>query len=130
MTDITLTDTIITLTLPGDLIWEDQHSWSPMRQSTETTLTGALIVDVSELQAGRPITLSGDHAWITGATLAQLKTWRDTLGQTLTLTRAGVGYTVIFRHEDTALEAEKIETAADNDDPADHYTITLRLTEI
>lgn len=51
--------TLGALTLPDGLVWSDEDGWSPIAQSTEYGLTGALIVDLGEKQAGRPITLRG-----------------------------------------------------------------------
>ena len=45
------------LTLPGDLIWIDEFQWNPVERATEYAVTGALVVDVGERLAGRPITL-------------------------------------------------------------------------
>lgn len=51
--------TLGALTLPDGLAWSDEDAWSPIAQSTEYGLTGSLIVDLGEKQAGRPITLRG-----------------------------------------------------------------------
>jgi hypothetical protein len=39
---ITLSDGTTTLTLNPDLYWADENDWSPVQQSVETTITGAL----------------------------------------------------------------------------------------
>jgi len=51
--------TLGAITLPATLVWEDEFAWSPVAQSTEYSLTGALIVQQAVKQAGRPITLVG-----------------------------------------------------------------------
>ena len=57
---ITLQNAGTTLALPPDLIWTDELLWSPVRQSTERSITGALIVDRAVRVGGRAITLQGD----------------------------------------------------------------------
>lgn len=79
--------TLNALPLPQGLLWNDEFTWSPLAQTTEYSLTGALIVEQATKQAGRPITLSGSRrfAWITRAQAAALKTLLDT-GAPMTLT--------------------------------------------
>lgn len=76
---ITLDATIAGVTLPDGLRWSDEFDWTPLAQSTEYSLTGALIVQRAMRQAGRPITLIGgkDFAWITRAALLILKDLLD-----------------------------------------------------
>ncbi len=66
-----------TLTLPDDLLWADEHAWTPAVASTTYLITGALLVQSATRQAGRPITLVGpsDMAWVTRATVAALHAW-------------------------------------------------------
>lgn len=72
--------TLGVITLPQGLRWSDEFDWTPLAQSTEYSLTGALIVERATKQAGRPITLVGgkDFAWITRSALITLKTFLDT----------------------------------------------------
>lgn len=109
---ITLTDGTTTLQLDPDLFWGDEHDWHPVEQSTDRTLTGALIVQVAARQAGRPITLKpadNSSAWMPRATLTQLRAWAAIPGKTLTLTLYGTAYQVLFRHHDApALSAEPV----------------------
>lgn len=51
--------TLGAITLPATLVWEDEFAWSPVVQSTEWSLTCALIVQEATKLAGRPITLVG-----------------------------------------------------------------------
>lgn len=98
--------TLGNITLPSGLIWSDEQEWSPIDQQTSYSLTGALIVEEAEKQAGRLITLTGqvsgnDHtAWMTRAAIATLRTALDTpLAQfTLTLHDART-FTVIPRRD-------------------------------
>jgi hypothetical protein len=80
--------TLGVITLPQGLRWSDEFDWTPLAQSTEYSLTGALIVERATKQAGRPITLVGgkDFVWITRAALLALKVLLDTRAtSTLTL---------------------------------------------
>lgn len=79
--------TLGAFTLPQGLVWADEFDWSPLAQSTEYSLTGALIVEQAEKQAGRPITLVGgrEFAWMTRSEVIALKTLLDT-GAVMTLT--------------------------------------------
>lgn len=45
--------------LPDDLLWVDEHAWTPGVASVSYLLTGALLVESAIRQAGRPITLVG-----------------------------------------------------------------------
>jgi hypothetical protein len=124
------------LLLPDDLLWSDEHVWTPAVSSVSYLLTGALLVQSATRQAGRPITLIGpsDMAWVTRATLETLRSWAavalsDTSGRfTLTLAN-GRTFTVAFRHQDTAIEAEPVLGIPARSD-ADFYRLTLRLMEI
>ena len=65
----------VALLLPDDLLWTDEHAWTPAVASTSYLITGALLIQSAIRQAGRPITLVGaaDMAWVTRATVEQLQ---------------------------------------------------------
>jgi len=67
----------VALALPDDLLWADEHAWTPAVASMSYLVTGALLVQSAVRQAGRPITLAGaiDMAWVTRATVATLHEW-------------------------------------------------------
>lgn len=109
---ITIANGQTDITLPADLLRTDAHGWSPVRQSVDITLDGALWIDVSVAQAGEPITLaggqSGEMYWgaMTRAEFAQLRALANAPGQSYTLTYLGVAYQVVWRHHDApALDA-------------------------
>ena len=127
---ITLSDGTINLALNPDLYWSDEHAWHPVEQTMQYTLTGAVIVQVGERQAGRQITLEPEDessAWMTAAQVAQLRNWAAVPGQVLTLTLRGAARSVMFRHQDGGFEARPIVHYRDG---ADWYTCTIRLMEI
>lgn len=130
---ITLEVGATVVALHADLLWSDEFSWSPVEQSTERTITGALIVSSAARQAGRPITLQPEDdssAWMTRALVEQLRNWSEGVGQVMVLTLRGQVRNVVFRHhEPPALEANPVTHFADATD-ADPYRVTLRLTEI
>ena len=126
----------VALPLPDDLLWADEHAWSPAVASVSYLLTGALLVQSATKQAGRPITLVGpsDMAWVTRATVATLHAWAAAplaaaSGRfELTLRDARV-FAVAFRHADTAIDAEPVLGFPAQSD-TDFYRITLRLMQL
>ena len=129
---ITLTDGTATVTLPDDLDWTDELSWSPVQQTAEPSVTGATIVQIQARQTGRPITLEADASrYVSGTGLAQLHTWSQTPGKQMTLTLRGVARPVIFRHHDApAFTAREIFGRVPTLDAGQSYEITLKLMEI
>lgn len=121
------------LVLPDDLLWQDEHAWSPAVAAVFYLVTGALLVQSATRQAGRPITMIGapDMAWVTRSTILTLADWAAiplTAGAgrfELSLADARV-FTVAFRHAETAIEAEPV-LGFPARSPADYYRLTLRL---
>lgn len=129
-------ETEAALLLPDDLLWSDEHAWTPAVSSLSYLITGALLVQSATRQAGRPITLVGaaDMAWVTRATLETLRVWvaaplSDTTGRFALTLADGRVFTVAFRHADTPIEAEPVLGIPARTD-ADFYRLTLRLMEI
>ncbi|AUS41004.1 hypothetical protein CYD94_06210 [Ralstonia solanacearum] len=120
------------LALPDDLLWTDEHAWTPAVAAVSYLLTGALLVESAARQKGRPITLVGaaDMAWVTRATVNTLYAWAANPGSRFELTLTdGRAFTVAFRHQETAIEAEPVMGFPARRD-ADFYRLTLRLMEI
>lgn len=85
--------------LPRGLVWADEHDWAEAEQSTEYSITGALLVDAQAKDGGRPITLQAedDAGWMRRDTLAQLRALANVPGATYPLTLAdGRTFTVLF----------------------------------
>lgn len=126
----------VELVLPDDLLWADEHAWTPAVASVSYLLNGALLVQSATRQAGRPITLVGpaDMAWVTRSVINTLYDWAaaplsaDSGRFELTLADLRV-FTVAFRHADTCVEAEPV-LGFPARSPSDKYRITLRLIEI
>lgn len=89
-----------TITLPEDILWPDEHSWSPVNQVISTTLGGALVIEMANQLKGRPITLQGyeDGPWMTGAEVQALRDASIAQGDTpMTLTLSdGRTFQVLF----------------------------------
>ena len=125
-----------TLTLPDDLLWSDEHGWSPVVSSVSYLITGALLVQSATRQAGRDITLVGaaDMAWVTRSVVNELRDWAalplaSVTGRFELTLMDGRVFTVAFRHADGAMEAEPVTGfPARNDN--DFYRITLKLMQI
>ncbi len=126
----------VALLLPDDLLWSDEHAWSPAVASTSYLITGALLIQSATRQAGRPITLVGapDMAWVTRATVELLRAWAAipvgiTTGRFALTLKDGPSFTVAFRHTETAIEAEPVLGIPARAD-TDFYRLTLRFLEI
>ena len=128
----TLSNGTTTLALPDSLLWVDEHQWSPVAQKSDYLLTGALLVQESAKQAGRPITLEGkDSGWMARADLATLQAFAAAMPAALTLAMTGYSaMTVMFRHDGNgAIDAERVLPRADPDN-AEFFTVTIKLMEI
>jgi hypothetical protein len=129
-------ETEAALLLPDDLLWSDEHAWTPAVSSVSYLITGALLVQSATRQAGRPITLVGpaDMAWVTRGTVETLRSWAavalsDSSGRFALTLADGRIFTVAFRHADTPIEAEPV-LGIPARSAADLYRLTLRLMEI
>ena len=125
-----------TLSLPGDLLWSDEHSWSPVVSSVSYLITGSLLVQSATRQAGRAITLVGaaDMAWVRRSVVNVLRDWAalplDAVSGRFELTlQDSRVFTVAFRHADGAIEAEPVTGFPARSD-FEFYRITLKLMQI
>lgn len=126
----------VALVLPDDLLWTDEHAWSPAVSSVSYLITGAMLVQSATRLAGRPITLVGpaDMAWVTRATISQLHAWAVVplsadAGRFLLTLADGRVFTVAFRQVDSAIDAEPVLGFAARSD-SDFYRLTVRFMEI
>lgn len=132
---ITIAKDGVVLALPPDLVWTDELTWSAVSQSTERSITGALLVDAMARSGGRPITLAGDgnSAWIVRSALLTLKAWAAIPGQRFTLSVRGEVFTVIFDHgTEEETRALAMSAVVEYSDPkaTDYYCrLTLRFLE-
>ena len=129
---ITLEANGTAIDLHPDLFWSDEDNWHPVAQAVERTITGALDIQVSALNKGRPITLEPEDdntAWMSSAVVQQLRNLAAVPGQQMVLTLRGVSHTVIFRHQDGGFEAKPVVHYRDRV-PGDWYLCVIRLMEI
>lgn len=123
------------LPLDEDLFWADEYQYSPVEQSVDVGLTGALIVQVDgdAMRPGRPITLQPEDdfsAWMIRADLDTLNAWAAIPDAVLTLTLRGVARSVMFRHQDKpAVDAKPVVHFSDALG-TDYYLVTLKFMEV
>ena len=129
---ISLSVGLTTVPLNPDLFWVDENNWHPVEQTSERTITGALVVQSATRVAGRPITLQPEDD-SSGATslshLEQLRNWAAVPGQQMLLTLRNVSHTVLFRHQDGGLETRPVVHYRDRV-AEDWFLVTVRLMEI
>ena len=122
------------LTLSHDLLWTDEHAWSPAVASVAYTLTGALLVETAVRQKGRPITLSAadaSMAWHTRAVVDQLAVWAATPGQQFFLTLDDArNFNVVFRLQETSPMEAKPVRGFPSYDADDYWQVTLKFMEV
>jgi hypothetical protein len=116
---------INTVNYGANWYWRDEFNWSPIAQSVEPTVTGALVVEEHTRTAGRPVVLTGE--WLTRAQVEALETLRDA-GGLVTLNWRGVDRSVYWSHNDTPVEAQLL-FEKDDPDAAELYAVTLRFFE-
>ncbi len=126
----------VALLLPDDLLWTDEHAWTPAVASTSYLITGALLIQSATRQAGRPITLfcAANMAWVTRATVEQLRAWASipvgaTTGRFALPLADGRSFPVAFRHVEMPIEPEPVLGFSARAD-TDFYRLTLKFLEL
>ncbi len=129
---ITLTYAGTTVPLPADLRWTNELNYQPVAQTTERTITGALVVDFLQLVGGRPITLEGgeDHAWDSRGAMLLLQAWASIAGAQFTLDLRGRTFQVIFAREEAAVAGVLVVDYCDPTDEHPYCSLALRFLEI
>lgn len=122
--------TLNSIELP-DLLWTDEYAWNPVVGDIAYTVSGALIVEESVMQSGRPITLASTESggWTTKAVVDALRQLSLATGNTLALNLHGTTRTVIWKRSGNSVEAEPVVAYSDPS-PDTRYRITLRLLEV
>ena len=121
------------LLLHPNLFWQNELQWQPVAQTQERGIDGSLHVDAWARQAGRPIELRGDAAWISRSDLRTLLTWAGTPGLKLTLWWLGAHYQVVFdAGEDgtRAVESRPVFAYSDITDDELHTSLVLRFLTV
>jgi hypothetical protein len=120
------------LQLPDDLLWVDEHLWTPAISNVSYLLTGALLIESATRQSGRPITLQApdDMAWVKRSLVDQLYGWAAEPGHLFELRLAnGRSSTVMFRHQDQALDCAPV-LGFGGLDPESRWRVVIRLMEV
>lgn len=124
--------TLDAINLPSDLEWVDEYTWSPVKNKTDITLTGALIIQEAAQLTGREITLQGgtEASWVTRAVVDSLKAKSDIVDNIMTLSYHGRSFSVAFnRAGGNPINSRLIQRIA-NPQTGDYYSLTLKLMEI
>lgn len=121
------------LQLSHDLLWADEHGWSPIVSNVEYTLTGALVQESAARQSGRPITLEAPDdsmAWHTRSVVDVLLAWAGVTDLQMLLTLDdGRSFTVVFRHHDApAIESNPVRKFPTYD-ADDYWQVSLKFME-
>lgn len=126
--------TLATLTLHDDLLWTDEHSWSPVVGNAEYSIKGALIIENGLRLAGRPISLQAPDesmAWHPRSVIDQLYLWSAQAGQDFHLTmQDGQVFNVAFRHHEPPAFEPKPVTGLGSQAPNSDWTIKLKFIVI
>ena len=123
-----------TVTLPDDLLWQNEFEWNQNTQSQDRTLSGALVVQTAARLYGRPIRLVGGTTggWITRATAKAIRALEADPVKVMTLTGLNdeAPLAVMFdRSNGPAFESQMIMRFANPDDQT-WYSCALRLITV
>ncbi|NCC25633.1 MAG: hypothetical protein EOM25_10640 [Deltaproteobacteria bacterium] len=119
--------TLDSTTLDPNFCWSDEYDWSPVGQARAYSLSGAMVLETTAKQSGRPITLA--NAWVTKAEVETLRALVITNGEmTLTL-HDEREFDVRWDHDGPALTAVPVIEYADPAD-ADFYEVTLKFLTV
>jgi hypothetical protein len=125
------------VSLPNGLVWSDEFDWITPQVDTAYTLTGAMIVQLANKQAGRSITLTGgvNFSWLNRTQLLAVKSVIDTCpdtGMVLTLHDARL-FNVVPASD--CLSAQQVPLVMDSGiaDPStttNYYISYIKLIEV
>ncbi len=120
-----------TITLPKELIWKDEFTWTNVKSRIFYSIEGDAVIEYSNASRGKPITLEGQNAVIKRETIAQLYNWANIPNHEMVLTLHDLrNFDVLFRYWDTAFEVFTPFEGYSKPNNDSKYTLTLRLVEI
>ena len=115
------------------LLWINEFDWNPVMQSTDRSLTGAMLVQEQGKLYGRPIELSGgsEAGWVSRSTVVDLLALNKIPNKVMTLTLPDLReYSVIFdRQSGSPIEAQQVLFYAYPDDSY-FYHLTLKFITV
>ncbi|WP_245650976.1 hypothetical protein [Thauera butanivorans] len=123
--------TLGAIQIPEDVWWSDEFAWSAVEQSTEYSLTGALIVHVGLRSSGRQITLASNPngGWVERSVVLALQAQRAMPDERFILTLADGRQFIVMHDNARAFDAAPVRPACDLT-AASNYRITLPLIEV
>ena len=125
--------TLNDIELPDDLLWINEFDWNPVMQSTDRSLTGAMLVQEQGKLYGRPIEISGgsEAGWVSRSTVVDLLALSKIPNKVMTLTLPDLReYSVIFdRQSGSPIESQQIMPFAYPGD-AYKYSLTIRMLTV
>ncbi|MDH5637427.1 MAG: hypothetical protein OEZ04_02940 [Nitrospinota bacterium] len=120
-------NTLGALTLPDQMLWTDQYSWSPAAGQAQRTIAGGLALFTQSMIKGRPVTLEAADgvAWLTQQQVDDIMAMAAQPGAAFTLSWEGEMSTVRFAHHaPPVVEFSPIMPLADQ------YTGTIKLITV
>lgn len=124
--------TLDSVVLPA-LSWVDEFEWSSVKAQQEFSLGGGLVIQESQVTAGRPVTLESgeDYAWVQRSAVELLLTKLNTLGApAMVLTLAdGRVLNVKFDRSSEPLKATPV-LPWKGPAASDHYKVTLKFIQV
>ncbi|MFB2539128.1 hypothetical protein [Acinetobacter sp. c3-l95] len=120
------------LMLHAQFYWSNEHDWTAIAQTEPVyTLSGAIDIQQGKKQAGRVISLSGEHARINRQDLDTLKTWLNVAELDMTLTHPdGREFKVIFSRPALSDIVEIKPYRPVDQSPQDLFRLNLHFIEI
>jgi hypothetical protein len=124
--------TLNNITLPEGLRWESNLSYCAIKQESQTSITGRLILSRGKMKEGRPISLTGNgNAWLTLAEANQISALRLS-PELMEFNYHGLVYNVRWDYGDADhFICTPLFDNADAESDDDKYTLeTLKLIEV
>jgi len=119
--------TLDEITLPPDLHWANEFNWSRVARAEDYLLSGALIVEETLKQAGRPIRLYGAVA--TRNTIESLQA-KENPAEDMVLTIYGNQFTVRFAGDSPIQATLFVPEQADGQSGDTLFWLTLNFIEV
>ena len=115
--------------IPDNTVWVDEFDWSAVNRQETTTINGGLIIQYSENDKGRPVTL--DLGWVTRAILSDLEDLRDSTTTTsfTVTTPGGETLTCAFAESEAPLEVAPVVARTSYEDE-DYLATVVHLIEV
>lgn len=129
------------ITLPPDLIWDNEFAWVPIAGGVDRTLGGTQVIWTNPIQKGRPIDLVANESrgWLIRETVELLHNALEAMTpMELILTYSDTSmpgnpftFNVAFRyHEPPAIEVQPLMSSRVEFSNNDYYIGTIKLMEV